>query len=101
MCHERSLFFFFLFCSVWASLVRSAATAPPSDSPVTPNPTREVQWQSKLLVWKMRRMGAYLWGDIIRGPTEGSGRDPLHHVLLAHPEVSDLDVPFGVQHDVV
>lgn len=46
-------------------------------------------------------MGPYLWGDVIWGPTEGSGRDPVHHVLLAHPEVRDLDVPLGVQHDVV
>lgn len=26
---------------------------------------------------------------------------PAHHVLLAHPEVRDLDVSFRVQHDVV
>ena len=48
-----------------------------------------------------RQRGAYLWGDVVGGPAEGPGRDAIHHVLLAHPEVRDLNVSFRVQHDVV
>lgn len=46
-------------------------------------------------------MGSYLRGDVIWGPAEGPGRDAVHHVFLAHPEVSNLDVPLGVQHDII
>lgn len=44
---------------------------------------------------------SYLWGNVIGSPTEGPGRDSIHHVFLAHPKVGDLDMPFWVQHDVI
>ena len=43
----------------------------------------------------------YLWSDVVRGPAECLGHGPITDVLLAHPEVRDLDVPVLVQHDVV
>lgn len=43
----------------------------------------------------------YLWGDVVRGPTEGPRCDSIHHVLLAHPEIGDFDMSFWIQHDVV
>ena len=43
----------------------------------------------------------HLGGDVVRGPAEGGGPSVLHHVLLAHPKVSDLDVSLGVQQYVV
>ena len=42
-----------------------------------------------------------LWSDVVRGPTERLGHGPVTDVLLAHPEVRDLDVTVLVQHDVV
>ena len=42
-----------------------------------------------------------LWSDVVRGPTECLGHGPVTDVLLAHPEVRDLDVTVLVQHDVV
>ena len=39
--------------------------------------------------------------DVVRGPAEGLGEDPVPDPLLAHPEVCDLDVSLLVEHDVV
>ena len=45
--------------------------------------------------------GSYLRGDVIWGPAEGPGRDPIHHVLLTHPKIGNLDVALRIQHDVI
>ena len=39
--------------------------------------------------------------NVVRGPAEGLGEDPVPDPLLAHPEVCDLDVSLLVEHDVV
>ena len=39
--------------------------------------------------------------DVVRRPAERLGRLPARDVLLAHPEVGDLDVAVLVEHDVV
>lgn len=69
---------------------------------MTPDPIRELglQLEGAGLQSKENR-GSYLRGDVIWSPTEGPGRDPVHHVLLAHPKVGDLDVSFRIQHDVI
>ena len=41
-----------------------------------------------------------LRSNVVWGPTERL-RGGIVHVLLAHPEVRDLDVPVLVQHDIV
>lgn len=43
----------------------------------------------------------YLRGNIVRSPTESAGLCISKHVLLAHPKVSNLDVPLVVQEDIV
>lgn len=44
---------------------------------------------------------AHLWGDVVRSAAEGAGLFVPQHVLLAHAEVSNLDVAIPVQHHVV
>ena len=39
--------------------------------------------------------------DVVRRPAERLGRLPARDILLAHPEVGDLDVAVLVEHDVV
>lgn len=43
----------------------------------------------------------YLRGNIVRSPTESACLCISKHVLLAHPKVSNFDVPLIVQEDVV
>lgn len=43
----------------------------------------------------------YLWGNVVGSSTEGPSRDSIHHMLLAHPKISDFDMSFWIQHDVV
>lgn len=43
----------------------------------------------------------YLRGNIVRSPTESACLCISKHVLLAHPKVSNLDVPLVVQEDIV
>ena len=43
----------------------------------------------------------HLWGDVVRGTTEGARGQAFIHVLLTHAKVCYLDVAFGVQHHVV
>ena len=42
-----------------------------------------------------------LWSDVVRSPTECLGHGPIADILLAHPEVRNLDVTVLVQHYVV
>lgn len=43
----------------------------------------------------------YLRGNIVRSPTESACLCISKHVLLAHPKVSNFDVPLIVQEDIV
>lgn len=43
----------------------------------------------------------YLWGDVVWGATEGACGNSFCHVLFTHAKVSNLDVPFTVQHHIV
>ena len=43
----------------------------------------------------------HLWGDVVRGTTEGARGQAFIHVFLTHAKVCYLDVAFGVQHHVV
>ena len=43
----------------------------------------------------------HLWGNVVRGPTEGLSCFFSHYSLLAHPKICDLDVAILIQHDVI
>lgn len=46
-------------------------------------------------------MEAHLWGNVVRGPTEGSGLNTTNDTLLAEPKVCNLNVAFCIQHHIV
>lgn len=43
----------------------------------------------------------YLWRDVVRSTAESRCTILSEHVLLAHPEVSDLYVSLLIQHHIV
>ena len=43
----------------------------------------------------------YLRSDVVRGPAECLGHGPITDILLAHPEIRNLDVTVLIQHYVV
>lgn len=61
----------------------------PIDHPNSPRPTSRPS------------AGSHLRGDVVRGPAEGACGHVFIHVLLAHPEVGNLDVAFRIEHDIV
>ena len=46
-------------------------------------------------------VGSHLRGDVVWSAAECLGGHAIPDVLLTHAEVSDFDVSFGIQHDVV
>lgn len=43
----------------------------------------------------------HLWRNVVWSAAKGLSGDPIPDVLFAHAKISNLDVPFRVQHDVV
>lgn len=85
LCADEHVGFFFLFECLLSALL---------DSVVKTHTRSHVLCRGCVCRLAAVTGDSYLWGNVIRSPTEGPGRDPVHHVFLAHPEVGDFDMPF-------